>query len=77
MNKNPKTPAEVFRFQNNGIWEILRSLTEQLEAAKQIVARGSDAMTDYEKVLKKIARYSDCPFSKSDAKYVLKKYQIK
>lgn len=77
MNKKPTTPAETFCFVDHGIWEILRSLTEQLEAAKQIVARGSDAMTDYEKALKKIARHSSCPFSKNDAKCVLKKYRIK
>lgn len=77
MNKKPTTPAEVFRFQNNGIWEILHSLTEQLEDAKQIVTITSDVLSDYESVLKTISKHSVCEESRNDAKYVLKKYKIK
>ena len=52
--KTPKTIAEAFRFQNNSVNEILRNLTNELEALKQIVARGSDALSEYESVLKNI-----------------------
>ncbi len=77
MNKIPKTPAEVFRFVDNSVNELTRDIEHKLSIVQQINARTADALTDYEKTLKKIARYSSCPFSKNDAKYILKKYQIK
>jgi hypothetical protein len=74
--KTPKTIAEAFRFQNNSVNEILRNLTNQLETLKQVVARGSDALTEYENVLKNIAKHGKDAL-KDDAKWVLKRHKIK
>jgi predicted DNA-binding protein YlxM (UPF0122 family) len=76
LSKKPKTITEAFVFQNNSINEILRNLTDQLEGLKQIVARGSDALYEYEKVLKTIAKHGEGA-CKSDAKWVLKRHKIK
>lgn len=75
--KTPKTIAEAFRFQNNSVNEILRNLTNELEALKQIVARGSDALSEYESVLKNVAKYSEQTSLADDAKWVLKRHKIK
>lgn len=74
--KTPKTIAEAFRFQNNSVNEILRNLTNELEALKQIVARGSDALSEYESVLKNVAKYGEDSL-KDDANWVLKRHKIK
>ena len=74
--KTPKTIAEAFRFQNNSVNEILRNLTNDLEALKQIIARGSDALTEYENVLKNVAKNGKDGL-KNDAKWVLKRHKIK
>ena len=74
--KTPKTIAEAFRFQNNSVNEILRNLTNELEALKQVVARGSDALTEYENVLKNVAKHGKDGL-KNDAKWVLKRHKIK
>jgi hypothetical protein len=74
--KTPKTIAEAFRFQNNSVNEILRNLTNELEALKQVVARGSDALSEYESVLKNVAKYGEDGL-KDDAKWVLKRHKIK
>lgn len=74
--KTPKTITEAFRFQNNSVNEILRNLTNELEALKQIVARGSDALSEYESVLKNVAKYGEGGL-KDDAKWVLKRHKIK
>ncbi len=74
--RTPKTIAEAFRFQNNSVNEILRHLTSELEALKQIVARGSAALTEYESVLKSVAKHGN-DSSKADAKWVLKRHKIK
>jgi len=75
--KTPQTIAEAFRFQNNSVNEILRNLTNELETLKQIVARGSDALTEYESVLKNVAKYSESKSLTDDAKWVLKRHKIK
>lgn len=77
MNKIPKTPAEVLRFVDNGMCELLRDIEHKIGAVQQINARAADAMADYESVLKTIAKHSSCKESKADAKYVLNKYKIK
>jgi len=74
--KTPKTIAEAFRFQNKSVNEILRNLTNELEALKQVVARGSDALSEYESVLKNVAKYGEDGL-KDDAKWVLKRHKIK
>lgn len=74
--KTPKTIAEAFRFQNNSVNEILRNLTNELEALKQVVARGSDALSEYESVLKNVAKHGEDGL-KDDAKWVLKRHKIK
>lgn len=76
MNKIPKTPAETLRFQG-GIWQELHNMECLLETFRKVTARSADAMTDYEEVLKTIAKHSSCKESKADAKYVLNKYKIK
>ena len=75
--KTPKTIAEAFRFQNNSVNEILRNLTNELETLKQVVARGSDALIEYESVLKSVAKYSEQTALADDAKWVLKRHKIK
>lgn len=77
MNKIPKTPAEVLRFVDNGICELLRDIEYKIGAVQQVNAHIADAITDYESVLKTIAKHSSCKESKADAKYVLNKYKIK
>lgn len=74
--KTPKTIAEAFRFQNNGVSEMLRNLTNEFEALKQVVARGSDALSEYESVLKNVAKYSKEKALADDAKWVLKRHKI-
>ena len=56
---------------------MLRNLTNELEALKQVVARGSDALTEYETVLKSVAKYSEQTALADDAKWVLKRHKIK
>lgn len=77
MNKIPKTPAEVLRFVDNGMCELLRDMHYKIGTVQQINARMADAMTDYESILKTIAKHSSCKESKSDARYVLNKHKIK
>jgi predicted DNA-binding protein YlxM (UPF0122 family) len=77
MNKTPKTPAEVFRFADNSVNELTRDIEHKLSIIHQINARTADALTDYETVLKTIAKNSSCEDSKSDAKWVLKRHKIK
>ncbi len=77
MNKTAKTPAEVFRFTDNSINELTRDIEHKLGIVQQINARTADALTDYENVLKTIAKHSTCKASKDDAKWALKKHKIK
>lgn len=77
MNKIPKTPAEVFQFVDNSVNELTRDIEHKLSIIQQINARTADALTDYETVLKTIAKNSSCEDSKNDAKWALKKHKIK
>lgn len=69
----PKTPSDVLRFKS-GIWQELHQMDWILETFRQVIARSSDAMTDYEYVLRKIAKGKDASAKMASA--VLKKYRF-
>jgi hypothetical protein len=75
MNRKPKTPAEVLRFQE-GCPKQLKAIEQAGVELSQLIARCSDAMADYEFALRCILKSKDKKAA-TLAKVTLNKHRIK
>ena len=76
MSRNPKTIAELLRFQK-GVWKQIKAVKEVGEDLSQLVSRCADAVESYEDFIKLIASGKADFFSlRKQAKELLEKHKL-
>lgn len=73
-NRKPETPAELFRFAENSAPARMRALENEVATLRQLMALAADALTEYEEVLRFVARPGGGARTEG-ARDVLKKFE--